>query len=234
VAASRLLPQLALCHVDAGICHWFAQYWVNAAVLEHAVRVQLFRLEQKEERCVALRSAFRHAERGSASEADELLIAEFKQREETDLYAFHEFYLPLQEPVFVDGVFLLLAMRNIVRFAEVQAKALKPFGKDLVIREALAAFLSKHPLVKVFRDVVEHNDEYVLGRGKRRDLILDEDVCPARSATSFGDAPAAIHRATAVCRRSCTRRPSRPARAVAGRHARARHALTRSGPPPAR
>jgi hypothetical protein len=26
------------------------------------------------------------------------------------------------------------------------------------------------------------------------------DICPARVATSFGPAPAAIHRATAVCR----------------------------------
>jgi len=33
-------------------------------------------------------------------------------------------------------------------------------------------------------------------------------VCPARTATSFGDAPAAIHSATALCRRSWSRSPS--------------------------
>jgi hypothetical protein len=35
------------------------------------------------------------------------------------------------------------------------------------------------------------------------------EVCPARVATSLGPPPAAIHRATAVCRRSWMRSPSK-------------------------
>jgi hypothetical protein len=35
------------------------------------------------------------------------------------------------------------------------------------------------------------------------------EVWPARTATSFGVAPAAIHSATAVCRRSWIRKPLR-------------------------
>ena len=47
----------------------------------------------------------------------------------------------------------------------------------------------------------------------------------------LGVGPAAIQRATAVWRRSWIRSPSRPAALVAGRHTRARNAVTRSGPP---
>ena len=48
------------------------------------------------------------------------------------------------------------------------------------------------------------------------------DICPARVATSLGPAPAAIHRATTVCRRSWIRSPSKQAARVAGRQTRLR------------
>ena len=54
------------------------------------------------------------------------------------------------------------------------------------------------------------------------------EVCPARAATSLGFAPAAIHSATAVCRRSWMRSPSSPAALVAGRQMRCRNPASRN------
>jgi hypothetical protein len=67
-----------------------------------------------------------------------------------------------------------------------------------------------------------------------RSSVKLTEVWPARTATSFGVAPAAIHSATAVCRRSWIRKPSRPANLMAGTQKRARKLRTLSGPRRAR
>ena len=68
-------------------------------------------------------------------------------------------------------------------------------------------------------------------RWPQRSRVKLTEAWPALAATSLGFAPPAIHRATAVWRRSWMRSPSRPAVVVAGRQTRARNAVTRSGPP---
>jgi hypothetical protein len=57
------------------------------------------------------------------------------------------------------------------------------------------------------------------------------EVRPARAATSLGFASAAIHSATAVCRRSWLRSPSSLAALVAGRQMRCRNPASRNVPP---
>jgi hypothetical protein len=57
------------------------------------------------------------------------------------------------------------------------------------------------------------------------------DVWPARAAASLGFAPAAIHSATAVCRRSWMRSPSSPAALVGGRQMQCRNPASRNVPP---
>ena len=64
------------------------------------------------------------------------------------------------------------------------------------------------------------------GRGRR-----PTEVWPAHAAIWLGLAPTAIHSDTAVCRRSCGRRGSRPAARTAGPQCRARQALERRAPP---
>jgi hypothetical protein len=67
-------------------------------------------------------------------------------------------------------------------------------------------------------------------RWPQRSSVNDTDVCPARTATSLGLAPAAIQRATAVWRSSWGRRGSKPAARTAGSHTFVRKFEVRSTP----
>jgi hypothetical protein len=73
-----------------------------------------------------------------------------------------------------------------------------------------------------------------IGLGEQVAVAVEHEAgrgVPGPDGDLLGEAPAAIHSATAVWRRSWMRSPGRPAARVAGRQMRLRNAVTRSGPP---
>jgi hypothetical protein len=73
----------------------------------------------------------------------------------------------------VDSIFLLLAIRSILTMADRIVRELRPLGKEAEAAKARDAFLSKFKVIKTLRDVTIHYDEYAIGLGDRRDLIID-------------------------------------------------------------
>ncbi len=73
----------------------------------------------------------------------------------------------------IDAIFLLLAIRSVLTMADRIVSQLEPLQKESQAAKARDVFTSKFAMVKDLRDVTIHYDEYVIGQGRRRDLILD-------------------------------------------------------------
>ena len=78
--------------------------------------------------------------------------------------------LPTAGPVSkqADAYLFVLALRNVRRAAALTAK-LAGGSRRVVIRRALVAFDEALPTAKDLRDVLDHFDDYALGRGKLQD-----------------------------------------------------------------
>ena len=63
----------------------------------------------------------------------------------------------------IDGYFLVLAIRQVLRSAEAMDRAI---GGDAGLRNAQTRFLAEHPQAQKMRDVLSHFDEYEAGKGK--------------------------------------------------------------------
>ncbi|MBO3753080.1 hypothetical protein J5X84_44170 [Streptosporangiaceae bacterium NEAU-GS5] len=139
---------------------------------DRAVRIQLSRIQPLQDWVVRVNAAAKRLESGTGSSEDEALIGEAKdvvaRRSMADIDPF-----PYGMQIRIDGVFLLLAIRSILTMADRIVTQLEPLGKAGEAIAARDAFTSRYGLVKDLRDVVIHYDEYVVGQGRRRDLIVD-------------------------------------------------------------
>jgi hypothetical protein len=73
----------------------------------------------------------------------------------------------------VDSIFLLLAIRSILTMADRIVSQLKPLGKEAEAARARNAFTSKFAIVKTLRNVTIHYDDYAIGDGQHKNLIID-------------------------------------------------------------
>jgi hypothetical protein len=65
-----------------------------------------------------------------------------------------------------DAMVLLVALRNVHRAAEMAVRHLTDATARQVVRDALAAFDAELPGLVDARDIIEHFDEYRLGKGR--------------------------------------------------------------------
>jgi hypothetical protein len=141
-------------------------YW------DYAVRLQLARLEPQQERVVQAVAAAKRIDKGKEIAGDKELLIDlhnvveerFKRGEGPFLY---------DAQIKIDGAFLLLAIRAVLAMADRILLQLETLGKHAEIAEARDRFTASLGIVKHLRDALIHYDEYVVGKGRRRDLIID-------------------------------------------------------------
>jgi hypothetical protein len=79
--------------------------------------------------------------------------------------------LKQRPPQLADGYLFVIALADLVRAARVVQK----LTKSKALADALCAFECAAPTAKNFRDLIEHWDDYVEGKGRRqRDLGLEK------------------------------------------------------------
>jgi hypothetical protein len=136
-----------------------------------AVVVQARRLAPIEEWVVQRIAAMRRCDEGLGT-ADDItakkeLVDLLDQRWEAG-----EGRFPYSTQDQVDSIFLLLAIRSILTMADRIVSQLKPLGKEAEASRARNAFTSKFAVIKTLRNVTLHHDEYAIGDGQHKNLII--------------------------------------------------------------
>lgn len=139
---------------------------------DHAVRLQVARLGPVQGWVVERLAAMKRCQEDTGTDSDAVAAKEFTDVVEQRFRAGEgPFVYSVQDRV--DSIFLLLAVRSILTMADRIVKQLEPLGKQADAVAARDVFISEFDMVKRLRDVTIHYDEYALGRGQRRDLIVD-------------------------------------------------------------
>jgi hypothetical protein len=142
---------------------------------DHAVRLQLARLQPREDQAVRVFSMIKRRNAGVATSDDEALYSELEGLVRVDQHAADSIYLlSLNSHVLVDATFLLIAVRGVLTMADRIVKQMPP-GKGEEEKRARDAFVTQFEKVKYIRDAVIHYDEYAIGAGQKRDLIIDSN-----------------------------------------------------------
>ncbi|MGW6058432.1 hypothetical protein [Streptomyces sp. NPDC055189] len=144
----------------------------NAPLWKSAIQLQISRLQPVEELAIRHFSAWKAIEAGSASEDQLAVQRDLETAFLSDPDADRAFKVLLHPTAGPDAAFLVVAMRGLLSSAEQMVKQVAPLGKESALRSAVDAFTSAQPLVKHFRDVLIHNDEYSVGQGRSQNKAI--------------------------------------------------------------
>jgi hypothetical protein len=139
---------------------------------EHAVRLQVARLGPIQDWVVQRLAAAKRCQAPVGTAEDTIAMKELADLVEKRLQT-GEGPFAYSSQNRIDSIFLLLAIRSILTMADRIVKQLEPLHKDSEAAQARNTFVSRFPVIKDLRDVTIHYDEYALGQGRRRDLIVD-------------------------------------------------------------
>ena len=76
---------------------------------------------------------------------------------------------------YIDGLFLLIALRQMIRAAEMAQQSLRNRQAKQILSSALRRFRADLPELVNARDIIEHFDEYAVGEGKLQEAELAAD-----------------------------------------------------------
>ncbi|MFG3180782.1 hypothetical protein [Streptomyces nigra] len=147
----------------------------NAPLWGKAIHLQISRLKPIEDLAVRYVAAGKAIAAGSATAGDWATQQELEAALSADPEADRAFKVALHPTAGVDAAFLVIAMRGLLSSAEQMVKQVAPLKKDAILHRAVDAFTSAQPLVKHFRDVIIHNDEYTVGQGRSRKKAITSD-----------------------------------------------------------
>ncbi|MFI0786718.1 hypothetical protein ACH4Q6_14130 [Streptomyces lydicus] len=140
----------------------------NAHFWGKAIRLQINRLRPIENLAVRHFAAWTAITAGTASEDQLALQRQLEAALEVDPEADRAFQVHLHPTVSVDAAFLIIAMRGLLLSAERMVKQVTPLSKEATLKNAVEAFKHSQPHATLFRDVLIHNDEYSVGKGRFR------------------------------------------------------------------
>ncbi|MBL7261520.1 hypothetical protein [Paractinoplanes lichenicola] len=81
-----------------------------------------------------------------------------------------------------DGYLLLVALRQMIRAAEMSRDSLTNDRARAILNSALKRFRTDLPELVDARDIIEHFDEYAVGEGRLQDDELDADPSLTRAS----------------------------------------------------
>ncbi|MFF1557340.1 hypothetical protein [Streptomyces sp. NPDC058279] len=147
----------------------------NAPLWASVIKLQVSRVKPIEDMAVRYFGAWKAAQEGRAT-ADQLalneeLVATLLVNPEAD----HAFQVLFHPTASKDAALLLVAMRGLLSSAEQMVKQAEPLGKGAALQQAVGVFTKSQPFVKLFRDVLIHNDEYSVGLGRQRNKATIPD-----------------------------------------------------------
>ncbi|MET9697752.1 hypothetical protein ABZY31_12580 [Streptomyces sp. NPDC006529] len=147
----------------------------NAGLWAGVIDLQISRVKPIEDMATRYFGAWKAIQDGQPTAEQVAINDELQAALVIDPEADRAFKVFLHPTVSRDAVMLLVAMRGLLASADQMIKQAKPLGKDAALRRAVDAFTDSQPLVKLFRDVLIHSDEYSVGLGRHRHRATNPD-----------------------------------------------------------